>query len=114
MAILSKQIKGLKLIKNIEACANKKIIIYTSNGFLARTSFELDDFQKHFCGWEIDEMKNLGFFYDMLIPKSFGETFHQFWLSLLIMWLIVSSIIQKNWCVKNLKNAAAILCVTNL
>jgi SAM-dependent methyltransferase len=106
---------GLALIKNMEACSLKKIIIYTPNGFLAQPSLEPGDFQEHVSGWSVDEMRALGFeVYGAIGPRFLRGTFHQLKIRPIIFWGVVSSILQQIWCLRHPKSAAAIWCVKYL
>ena len=51
---------GLKLLKDMERAARKKVLLFTPNGFLAQDS-ENGDLQEHLSGWSAEEMKLLGF-----------------------------------------------------
>ena len=52
---------GFKLIKIMESIARKKVIIFTPNGFLKQEPYDDNIWQEHKSGWEVDEMKDLGF-----------------------------------------------------
>ena len=52
---------GFKLIKIMESIARKKVIIFTPNGFLRQEPYDDNLWQEHKSGWEVDEMKDLGF-----------------------------------------------------
>lgn len=51
---------GLKLIRDMERIASKKILIFTPSGFLSQRSRD-GDLQEHLSGWSADEMRSLGF-----------------------------------------------------
>lgn len=51
---------GLKLIRDMEMIASRKILLFTPNGFLPQQSHE-GDMQEHLSGWTADEMRQLGF-----------------------------------------------------
>jgi len=53
--------EGQELIKNMEKWARKKIIIFTTNGYVKQDEYNQNPLQKHKCGWTMDELKNLGF-----------------------------------------------------
>ncbi len=62
---------GLKLMRDMELIAKKKVVIFTPNGFLPQRQSAGSDLQAHFSGWEVDEMRHHG--YDvmgMLGPKK--------------------------------------------
>ena len=52
---------GLRLLKQMEIIARKKVIIFTPNGFLEQKPFDGNEWQRHISGWEVDEMRQLGF-----------------------------------------------------
>ncbi|RKZ45647.1 MAG: SAM-dependent methyltransferase [Candidatus Parabeggiatoa sp. nov. 3] len=52
---------GLKLLADMEKMASKRVIIFTPNGFLPNQSVEKGDFQEHLSGWDVDEMRKLGY-----------------------------------------------------
>ncbi|GEM_PF-1884771 len=52
---------GLKLLADMEKIASKRVIIFTPNGFLPQQGFEKGDFQEHLSGWDVDEMRKLGY-----------------------------------------------------
>jgi len=51
---------GLKLIREMERIAAKRILIFTPSGFLSQRSHD-GDLQEHLSGWSADEMRSLGF-----------------------------------------------------
>ena len=105
---------GINLIKQMEKIAKKKIIIFTPNGFLEQKPFDGNEYQRHVSGWEIDEMRKLGFDITGIngIKHLRGERANIiFWPK--IFWKRVSYLSQLF--VKNKpKYAFQILCVKNL
>lgn len=57
---LSKK-SGLEMIKKIQRWAKKKIIVTTPNGFIPQKEVDSNEMQKHLSGWNLREMKELGF-----------------------------------------------------
>jgi hypothetical protein len=57
---LSKE-DGLKLIDSMERIAKKKVIIFSPNGFLSQGVHDGNPFQPHLSGWEVEEMKDMGY-----------------------------------------------------
>jgi len=57
---LSKE-DGYKLIEKMERWTRKKVIIFTPNGYVWQNDYDKNPFQRHKCGWTVDELKNLGF-----------------------------------------------------
>jgi len=52
---------GLKLLKLMEKIAERKVIIFTPNGFLKQGKYDNNEFQEHKSGWDSREMKKLGY-----------------------------------------------------
>lgn len=52
---------GLKLIKEMERMAKKKVIIFTPNGFLKQEIFDGNIRQVHLSGYSVKEMRNMGY-----------------------------------------------------
>ena len=52
---------GLRLLEQMEIIARKKVIIFTPNGFLEQEPFDGNEWQRHISGWEVDEMREMGF-----------------------------------------------------
>ena len=52
---------GLRLLEAIEAIARRKVVIFTPNGFLPQDAVGDNEFQRHLSGWEVDEMRGLGY-----------------------------------------------------
>jgi predicted TPR repeat methyltransferase len=52
---------GLQLIKMMEQIAKKRVIIFTPKGFVPQGVYETNPWQIHKSGWEVEEMKNMGY-----------------------------------------------------
>jgi ubiquinone/menaquinone biosynthesis C-methylase UbiE len=52
---------GFEMLKKAEKWAKKKVIVSTPNGFLPQLERDNNLLQRHLSGWELDEMKSLGF-----------------------------------------------------
>jgi len=52
---------GYRLICMMEKIARKKVVIFTPNGFQKQGEFECNPHQVHLSGWEVDEMRRLGY-----------------------------------------------------
>lgn len=52
---------GRRLIKDMQLIAKKKVIIFTTNGFLEQGEMAGNVYQKHKSGWSAEEMRNMGF-----------------------------------------------------
>ena len=106
---------GLRLLKKVESISRKKVIIVTPRGFLPQLSEEDGDLQEHLSGWDIDEMKRLGYTVYGLDGLSWlrGER-HRLKYRPTALWAGISWISQRLFCKHNPHFAATILCVKNL
>jgi len=52
---------GYKLINKMAKWAKKKIILTTPNGYLSQGSYDDNLLQEHLSGWNVADLKNLGF-----------------------------------------------------
>ncbi len=57
---LSKE-EGYELIRKMKSIARKKIIVTTTNGFIRSEAIDGNPFQIHRSGWNVSELKGLGF-----------------------------------------------------
>jgi hypothetical protein len=104
--------EGLKLMREMELIAKKKVIFFTPNGFLPQKQSADSDLQAHFSGWEANEMKGHG--YDvlgMLGPKSLRGEYHALKRRPKVFWGIVSTLDQIVRIHRRPEKAAAILCI---
>lgn len=88
--------EGLALIKKMEKWARKKIIIFTTNGYLWQNGYDDNPLQEHKSGWSVEELEKLQF-------KVFGING---WIKLrgyiasikykpILLWYIISNLTQK-------------------
>ena len=105
---------GYKLLQKMEKIATKKVIIYTPNGFLQQGEFDHNRLQKHISGWEISEMRALGFHIIGIngCKKLRGE-FAAIKYHPKVFWGRIS-LISQLFTTKNPKYAFGILCVKEL
>ncbi len=106
--------EGLQLIKMMEKIARKKVIIFTPNGFMPQEACEGNPWQEHKSGWEVEEMKNLGFQVTGIHGlKSLRGERANIRFKPQYFWLLISDITQKF--TKHKPHAASqILCVKDL
>jgi 2-polyprenyl-3-methyl-5-hydroxy-6-metoxy-1,4-benzoquinol methylase len=52
---------GIKILKNANKWAKKKIVISSPNGFLKQKELDNNPWQKHLSGWNMEKLKSLGF-----------------------------------------------------
>jgi SAM-dependent methyltransferase len=106
---------GLKLMRDMELIAKKKVVFFTPNGFLPQRQAADSDLQAHFSGWEAEEMKGYGYHVrGMLGPKSLRGEYHALKRRPAIYWGVVSSLEQMLWVHRRPDKAAAILCTKTL
>jgi len=108
---LSKE-DGLKLARAMEQVAAKKVIFFTPNGFLPQRHAENDDLQEHLSGWEVSEMRQLGYrVIGMLGPKWLRGELHVIRWRPRFLWGIIAWLLHAVWYRRHPASAAAILCV---
>jgi SAM-dependent methyltransferase len=106
---------GLKLIREMELIAKKKVIFFTPNGFLPQRQSADSDLQAHFSGWEAGEMKGHGYeVLGMLGPKSLRGEYHALKRRPKAFWGVVSIMDQIVRIHRRPEKAAAILCIKTL
>jgi methyltransferase family protein len=106
---------GIKLMRDMEKIAAKKVIFFTPCGFLPQRHAANDDLQEHLSGWEPAEMRGYG--YDvigLLGPKKLRGEYHVIKGRPRIFWGAVSLTGHFLWTRKHPEKAAAILCVKDL
>lgn len=57
---LSKK-EGCRLIENMERWTKRKVIIFTTNGFVWQEEYDDNPFQCHESGWQLSELEEKGF-----------------------------------------------------
>jgi hypothetical protein len=106
---------GIKLMRDMQTIAAKKVIFFTPCGFLPQRHTTNDDLQEHLSGWEPAEMKKYG--YDvigLLGPKKLRGEYHVIKGRPRIFWGIVSLFGHFFSTRNHPEKAAAILCVKDL
>jgi len=53
--------EGVELLEAMEKIANKKVIVFTPNGFLPQEEYDNNPWQVHKSGWTVKEMKKRGY-----------------------------------------------------
>ena len=103
---------GMKLIRSMECCASKKVVFLTPQGFLPQRHAEKDDLQEHLSGWEVEEMRGLGYqVIGELGAKSLRGEYHVLRYRPKFFWGVVSILSHWLWAKRHPESAAAILCV---
>jgi hypothetical protein len=106
---------GIKLMRDMEKIAAKKVIFFTPSGFLPQRHAANDDLQEHLSGWEPVEMNNYGYNVTGLLgPKKLRGEYHALKGQPRIIWGIISLLGHFLWTRNHPEKAAAILCVKDL
>ena len=105
---------GFKLIEAMEKLAKKKVIIFTPNGFLEQREYDGNKYQVHLSGWEIEEMKKLGYRITGINGWKMirGEFAEMRWKPK-VFWGRIS-LLSQYFTTKNPKYAFAIMCVKEM
>jgi len=102
---------GLRLLRDMENIAAKKIVVFTPNGFLPQESRD-GDLQEHLSGWEPLEMRSLGFrVIGMQGPKFLRGEYHEHRFRPKAISGILSVLGHYGYSRFRPEKAAAILCV---
>jgi hypothetical protein len=103
---------GLKMMRDMEAIARRKIVIITPNGWLEQHHTEEGDLQVHLSGWEASEMKGYGYrVLGLLGPKFLRGEYHMLKWRPKFFWGLVSMVGHLLWTRWHPSQAASILCV---
>lgn len=106
---------GLKLMRDMERIARKRVVLFTPKGFLPQKHSADDDLQVHLSGWEPSEMKGYGYDVSGLLgPKVLRGEGHALKKRPAAFWGIISFLTQTAWTCRHPDHAAAILCVKSL
>lgn len=102
---------GYRLIRMMEKIARKKVIIFTPNGFLPQREFDGNELQVHISGWEIEEMKKMGFrVVGINGLKFFRGEYSAIKYKPKVFWGRIS-LLSQLWTTRNPKRAFAIMCI---
>lgn len=105
--------QGDNFLKKVEDIAEKRIIIFTPNGFLPQQSYDNNPWQEHKSGWSVEDMEKRG--YEVIGINGWkplrGE-FVKLKYRPRFFWQIVSDFTQL-YTRKNPKAAFQILCIKN-
>jgi SAM-dependent methyltransferase len=106
---------GLKLIREMEGIARRKVVFFTPSGFLPQRHCAADDLQEHLSGWEPDEMRRFGYHViGLLGPKGLRGESHVLKRRPAIFWGLASLLSHLAWTRWQPERAAAILCVKDI
>lgn len=106
---------GLRLMRDMERIAKKRVIFFTPNGFLPQRHSVNSDLQAHLSGWEAGEVKGYGYeVAGMLGPKKLRGEYHALLRRPAAFWGMVSFLSQIFQIRHHPEKAAAILCVKKI
>ncbi len=110
-----RKLDGLKLLDAMETIARRTVVIFTPNGFLPQKHLAADDLEEHLSGWEVAEMKQLGYeVKGMLGPKGLRTEHYALTRRPAFFWALVGLASDIFWTRSQPEKAAAILCVKSL
>lgn len=82
--------EGWKMLDAMEALANRRVIIFTPNGFIPQKSKD-GDLQEHLSGWTAPEMRARGYeVHGMYGPKHLRGEYHRIKRNPRAFWVLVS------------------------
>jgi len=88
--------EGYELIEKMIKWAKKKIIILTPNEYLWQDGYDDNLLQKHKCGWNVEELKKLGFkVYGMFGWKKLKGYRASLKYKSNLLWRIISDLTQR-------------------
>jgi SAM-dependent methyltransferase len=106
---------GLKLMRDMEVIAKKKVVFFTPNGFLPQKHATVSDLQEHLSGWEVKEMQCHGYMVEgQLGPKKWRGEYHALKKRPAIFWGLASLAAQMLCSHNQPGTAAAILCTKTI
>lgn len=100
---------GYELIKLMEKIAKNKIIIFTTNGFIAQGELEENPWEVHKSGWYVEEMREMG--YDVIGINGFKFLIGEFGLIKPKFFWAPIAIISQLFLRNHPKKTGQILCV---
>lgn len=104
--------QGLQLLEAMEKIARRTVVIFTPNGFLPQRHTSADDLQEHLSGWEVAEMKQLGYKVKGLLgPKGLRTEHYALVRRPAFFWGMIGLASDILWFRFRPEKATAILCV---
>lgn len=105
---------GWKMLETMERLAQRRVIIFTPNGFVPQASKD-GDLQEHLSGWTAEEMRARGYeVLGMYGPKSLRGEYHRILRQPRPVWLLISFLGHFLHTRSRPERAAAIFCVKDL
>lgn len=53
--------QSIALVERLERLAKRRVVVLTPNGFLPQEPYDGNEFQRHLCGWTVDEFEARGY-----------------------------------------------------
>ncbi len=105
---------GVKLVKDAERLAKKKVIIFTTNGFLSQIG-DGEDLETHLSGWTTKDFRNKGYqVYGLYGPKFLRDNKYSIVLRPKFFWGAVSEILNYSYCLYKPETSKALLCIKEI
>jgi len=106
--------EGWRMVDEMERLANKRVVIFTPNGFVPQKSQD-GDLQEHLSGWTADEMRSRGYrVLGMYGPKKWRGEYHRIKYHPQPLWVLLSMLAHYTHTRSHPEKAAAIFCVKEL
>jgi hypothetical protein len=101
---------GWELLRQMEAVARRRVILFTPNGFLPQRNREREEFQEHQSGWTTEDFRSRGYqVMGMHGPKSLRGEYHGLRHRPKVLWALVSWLGQNLYCRSRPETSAALL-----
>lgn len=105
---------GWRMLDAMEKLANKRVVIFTPNGFVPQHSKD-GDLQEHLSGWTAEDLRPRGYeVFGMCGPKSLRGEYHIIKYKPRPFWALVSLAADYSYSRRHPETAAAILAVKKL
>lgn len=106
--------EGWRMLEAMEQVANRRVVIFTPNGFVPQKSKD-GDLQEHLSGWTADEMRARGYrVFGMYGPKKLRGEYHRIKYQPRAFWVLVSLFCHYIHTRSHPEKSAAIFCVKNM
>ncbi len=105
---------GWRMLEAMESLAEKRVIIFTPNGFMPQRS-QGGDLQEHLSGWTPDEMQARGYtVFGVYGPKGLRGEYHRVRYSPAVFWVLVTFLGHYLQTRRSPQKSAAIFCVKSI
>lgn len=105
---------GWRMLEAMERLAERRVIIFTPNGFVPQKSKD-GDLQEHLSGWTAEEMRARGYrVLGMYGPKGLRGEYHRIKYQPRVFWVLVSIFCHYFHTRVRPEKSAAIFCIKEL